>query len=278
MNAVLTFFSSLFARCVPQRRFEFARARAVHGPRIVRAHRAFTLIELLVVIAIIAILAGLLLPALALAKEKAKRISCLNNVKQMGLGSQLYAGDFHGDLCGDSLVYTPALPRVPSDDDENWQYPTYISNLKTFICPSTRNQIGSKMDFNAATGTFTVHDLKNTATDKNSTNGMSYELFGAIVTGADKNDNTQAHKITEQFINTYSLDGPKNVAAGRGGFIPGASQVWIFLDSDNADVNNQIDPTDNHSVGGNIGYCDGHAAWIKAGTNYAQLFQVSRDE
>jgi prepilin-type N-terminal cleavage/methylation domain-containing protein len=88
--------------------------------------RAFTLIELLVVIAIIAILAAMLLPVLARAKEAGRRISCLNNVRQLSLASTVYLGDSQGFYPPRSLFNR--WPTVLFDD--------YGKSLKLLLCPS----------------------------------------------------------------------------------------------------------------------------------------------
>ena len=90
----------------------------------------FTLIELLVVIAIIAILAAILFPVFARAREKARQTSCLNNVKQLSVGAMMYSQDYDEQVMP-SYLQTPTY---------GWTWMTmitpYVKNTQIFICPS----------------------------------------------------------------------------------------------------------------------------------------------
>jgi prepilin-type N-terminal cleavage/methylation domain-containing protein/prepilin-type processing-associated H-X9-DG protein len=243
---------------------------------------AFTLIELLVVIAIIAILAAILFPVFAQAREKARQTSCLSNVKQIGTSMMMYVQDYdetwpRADSCFVGVGIIPgALPTSntgctasPFGQRQNhfkwwsWLFP-YTKNVQIFRCPSRtptadRWNRGAELDNSYAlnlsvTGTtvgFTATPFINTPFQGGSLAGNAAPADQALV--------------IELFRSTMPV---VIQTAGSVAWPHVQRERWNTLLTVGVPADG-VRPQDTapHNEGMNIMYCDGHAKWMKA-TNF----------
>jgi prepilin-type N-terminal cleavage/methylation domain-containing protein/prepilin-type processing-associated H-X9-DG protein len=207
---------------------------------IIVTRRGFTLIELLVVIAIIAILAAILFPVFAKAREKARTTSCLSNLKQLGLGCLMYSQDFDNVLPG---------PRMGASCNEHegvmWGsavFP-YVKNTQLFICPS--RDLGScPMNFCGNSNASARAVLR----------ASTYAINCPGMGSAHGKKESIIFKPSEMFLLGESL-------RGCGFWRPFDQQPLGSCAAGKIEV---------HNGGINVAYCDGHAKWLNSSVAHAR--------
>ncbi len=207
--------------------------------------KGFTLIELLVVIAIIAILAAILFPVFAKAREKARQTSCLSNLKQIGLGTMMYAGNYDEVLPqGGHWVHVGGVRTMM------WwgrAIEPYLKNLQILRCPSSSSTssgwnygfVSQTTGYNGGTGTFNLPDGTRVGSRS------SPIALAAVTAPAERvlaSDATNFYSVLHYW---YRTDSP----------YPEVGGAYYWIDG-------------RHNDGANCCFMDGHAKWLTSTSPY----------
>lgn len=223
------------------------------------ARRGFTLIELLVVIAIIAILAAILFPVFAQAREKARQTQCLSNVKQIIHAYMMYTQDYDETFPPHvtertAPAGTPDTAAARAPFSYRTKLDPYIKNSGVFKCPSAPAWP------DPAPGRWFTTDYGNNHNEANLVGASQRAWYQA---NPDFGFNETTTLATISYPAQFIVIGDAGRASGlpsRGGMYP---QPWAFNDAALPDAQQQGRLLARHSGGANIGYGDGHAKWTR---------------
>jgi len=221
-----------------------------------RSRRGFTLIELLVVIAIIAILAAILFPVFARAREAARTSSCLSNTKQIGSATMMYVQDYDEIFpwmwqggAGSAWVHIPDGETTASNY-YTWAefiYP-YVKNKGVFQCPSKKYPTQAQMAYNTFPFSYYyngaagvgVSGAAMAAVEAPATTVLVYDGMGSMDAWWYANDHAS-------LVSGVSVANPAS-----------ASPIaWSQA---------QLDTVRRHNSGCNVGFADGHSKWVNKAT------------
>jgi prepilin-type N-terminal cleavage/methylation domain-containing protein/prepilin-type processing-associated H-X9-DG protein len=206
--------------------------------------KGFTLIELLVVIAIIAILAAILFPVFARAREKARQSSCLSNIKQISLGALMYAQD-----------YDEAVPESLDRDQHSYWFEKimpYVMNEQVFVCPSTTSTSMTGWNYGLVNQTSGYRGSTRTFThpDGHSVAGRATPIMLAEVRAPAETAYISDAQYYVTDIGFWTHGGSP---------YPQVGGAYYWVDG-------------RHNQGANVGFYDGHAKWLSSTSPFGAEF------